>query len=604
MINEIYDSLYGDKKYHIKSDFNNIFQLPIELIEDKKELENNILNDMEMLDSSNNMSENPNDNSLNNIVSIYNNVLIPKNIFDKQLVNKWSKYYTNNEEYLLDTQNLLKKHKNITVFNELSNNDYELDIYNTCSKLFYDHGFCNTYQYINLPYLDKFNSNELMMLLVSGYNICSPLCSLLIPIFSLIMPFFIIKLQGFSITFSLYFEHLKNVFSNQIVSSLFGDFSQASFSSKIYIILSVVLYLFQIYQNIIGCISYFKNLKYIHEIFEKIKIYLNNTLNKMKNLLTYTSSLNSYTNFNKTIDYNYNILNDYYNNILKVNSYNISVHKIFELGIIMKEFYKLNNDKELITSFYYSFGINGYISNLNEIQKSIKKNKMNFCKFIEKDNKNNTNFDNSYYAKLLDNSNNIIKNSYDLEKNMILTGPNAAGKTTILKTSLFNIILSQQIGCGFYNSAEIKLYDYIHCYINIPDTSNRDSLFQAEARRCKEILEIIDNNIDKRHFCVFDELYSGTNPDEAVKSGYGFLNYLNNKKNVDYILTTHYYKLCKLLKKSSKVENYSMKINKKLDSNDYDFTYKLKKGISKVKGGIKVLKDLEYPELILKNMNL
>ena len=52
---------------------------------------------------------------------------------------------------------------------------------------------------------------------------------------------------------------------------------------------------------------------------------------------------------------------------------------------------------------------------------------------------------------------------------------------------------------------------------------------------------------------------------------------------MDYILTTHYYKLCKLLKKSAKVENYSMKISKKIDSNDYDFTYKLKKGISKVK---------------------
>ena len=55
---------------------------------------------------------------------------------------------------------------------------------------------------------------------------------------------------------------------------------------------------------------------------------------------------------------------------------------------------------------------------------------MNFCSFIEENNKN-TNFNNSYYGKLLDNSNiNIIKNSYDLEKNMILTGPNAAGKTT------------------------------------------------------------------------------------------------------------------------------------------------------------------------------
>ena len=35
------------------------------------------------------------------------------------------------------------------------------------------------------------------------------------------------------------------------------------------------------------------------------------------------------------------------------------------------------------------------------------------------------------------------------------------------------------------------MYDKIHCYLNIPDTSNRDSLFQAEARRCKEIIDAL-----------------------------------------------------------------------------------------------------------------
>ena len=57
---------------------------------------------------------------------------------------------------------------------------------------------------------------------------------------------------------------------------------------------------------------------------------------------------------------------------------------------------------------------------------------------------------------------------------------------------MFNIILCQQIGCGFFDKADVKIYDFIHSYINIPDTSGRDSLFQAEARRCKEILSIIE----------------------------------------------------------------------------------------------------------------
>ena len=121
--------------------------------------------------------------------------------------------------------------------------------------------------------------------------------------------------------------------------------------------------------------------------------------------------------------------------------------------------------------------------------------------------------------------------------------------------------------------------------------------------RGKNILEVIEKNKNKNHFCVFDELYSGTNPEEAIESAYGYLKHLNNNENIDYILTTHYYKLCKKLVKENKnkVQNCHMEIKYKNNKQDYEFTYKLKPGTSKIKGGIKVLKDLEYPDEILEN---
>ena len=85
-------------------------------------------------------------------------------------------------------------------------------------------------------------------------------------------------------------------------------------------------------------------------------------------------------------------------------------------------------------------------------------------------------------------ANNLIKN---VVKNKIITGPNAAGKTTILKSVIINIILSQRIGYGYYTDGVINPYKYFHCYINIPDNCSRDSLFQAEVRRCKNILTTI-----------------------------------------------------------------------------------------------------------------
>jgi DNA mismatch repair ATPase MutS len=210
--------------------------------------------------------------------------------------------------------------------------------------------------------------------------------------------------------------------------------------------------------------------------------------------------------------------------------------------------------------------------------------------------KNVTTFKNLYYPPY----ENPVKNSVIIDKKIIITGPNAAGKTTVIKSTLMNIILSQQIGYGFYEKAEIKPYDYLHCYLNIPDTSGRDSLFQAESRRCKEILDCLEKNNDKTHFCIFDELYSGTNPYEAVASAYGYIDYLSTKKNVDLMLTTHYIELCNNLKSNTNVKNYHMSVNMLKDHN-VEYLYKFKKGISTIKGGIKVLYDLEYPEEIIKN---
>ena len=87
---------------------------------------------------------------------------------------------------------------------------------------------------------------------------------------------------------------------------------------------------------------------------------------------------------------------------------------------------------------------------------------------------------------------------------------------------------------GFYKNVNLTPFDYIHCYINIPDTCARDSLFQAEARRCKDILDVIHKYPNKKHFCVFDELYSGTNPYEAISAAYGYLKYIIKNKMLNF----------------------------------------------------------------------
>ena len=585
----------------------NYFKLPIEMIDKKIAINKNIENDLELIKFKNEKDiayssdisdiSDTSDNLYNE--NLYYSVLEPKNTLDKCVALKWGKYYSNDKNYLLETQNLLKNFKNNVYFeDEAIQNE---NIFNCSEEIIKDNGFTQKYQYIDLPFLNKFNNDEVCMQMLSIFNLANPVISLLAPILLLLLPFFIIKLQGHKITLESYLIHLKQVFSNHIIGQFFNDFYDAPLSTKIYLLISIVFYMFQTYQNVISCGKFYKNIKYIHNKLFELRDYITNSINKFKNLLKYTESLLTYDNFNKYLNENINVLNNYLINLNRIKEYNISFSKLFQLGHLMKCFYKLNNDKNIIKSLYFSFGCNSYIQNLVTIQKHIKNKSMNYTTFIENDKK--TNFKNSYFSELLkDTSNNIVKNTYKFDNNLILTGPNAAGKTTILKSTLFNILLSQQIGCGFFDKAESKIYDYLHSYINIPDTSGRDSLFQAEARRCKEILNIIRENDDKNHFCVFDELYSGTNPEEAVSSASALLNHLNKKNNVNYILTTHYYKLCNKLDKNIS-KNYHMEIKKNKDNDDFKFTYKIKKGISKIKGGLKVLRDLDYPEDIITSLS-
>jgi DNA mismatch repair ATPase MutS len=193
----------------------------------------------------------------------------------------------------------------------------------------------------------------------------------------------------------------------------------------------------------------------------------------------------------------------------------------------------------------------------------------------------------------------VVANDIVLDKQLVITGPNAAGKTTVIKSTLFNIILSQQIGYGFYKHAEITPYDYLHCYLNIPDTSGRDSLFQAESRRCMEILRCIMDNPASRHFCIFDELYSGTNPYEAVAAAYGYIAFISKNPQVDLILTTHYIELCELLEKRNAGAITNLHMSVCADTGAY--LYKIANGISSIKGGLKVLRDLEYPSEIVES---
>ena len=652
---------------------NNNFNLPIFFIEDKQELEKHIITDLEL-------------NETEKTKSLYDYVFLPQNKTDisnnnniswgNQTIRLWSKYYTANKEFMRDSQKLLladadedskKDSKNIIKYKDV------LDIWQEIQE---ETGFIYKYQYIEYEKFESFNNNSSFLQCLSVFNMTSPVISLILPILFLIVPFIVLKIQGIPLTATMYISTLKTVFQKHHIGQLFL-LNNASWDKVIYIIMSFAFYMFQIYQNIMSCLKFFKNMTKIHTQLFTIRDYLTETLEKMKKIEKQSEDLNlrTYKPFIRDMNEKAKIVKemiDEYNKIIPFTTL-FSIKKVVQVGHIMKCFYQLYNKQEYKDVLEYTFGFNGYLENLEGLKENIDmdnvgkwqdqaKQQQEQEQKQKKKNKHKTQthqthshcadakFKNAYFPSLI--NSNPVKNSYELNKHMIITGPNAAGKTTLLKTTIFNIILSQQTGFGFYESAEFEPYDMIHCYINIPDTSGRDSLFQAEARRCKEILDkVMDNNKDKkqRHFCVFDELYSGTNPYEAIGSAYAYLTFLNKYSNVNFVLTTHFLDLCKRVRVSplkddnkddnkdeksddetlddgetldddksslrgetlddksslsgeTLIKNYHMRINTD-DADNFKYTYKLEKGISNIKGGVKVLKDLNYPSEIIESMN-
>jgi DNA mismatch repair ATPase MutS len=337
-------------------------------------------------------------------------------------------------------------------------------------------------------------------------------------------------------------------------------------------------------------------MKTIHNHFKEINKYLDITIDKINNYLLFSTNLKTHEEFNNNLKNKLLTLQNINNKIKSISNYRLcNVSKILEIGKVLKYFYELHTDNEYEEAMMYSIGFNGYIDCIKGLQNNIIERKINSATFIS--NHKKFAFKKSYYACLK--NNNPVKNTIYFKKNQIITGPNASGKTTILKSTLINIIFTQQFGYGFYETANFAPFKYIHCYLNIPDTSGRDSLFQAEARRCKEILDIIVENKKDTHFCAFDELYSGTNPEEAETSASAFMIYLQKYKNVTSLLTTHFIKVCKKLDKVKGFKNLKMVTEK--NEQKIKYTYKLDTGISEVKGGINVLTDLNYPKEIINN---
>jgi hypothetical protein len=670
-----------------KNEIASHFKLPIEYLEDThiQTLDTKMLYDLNMLTENNgNDIDKEKEKDSNTNKTCYDILFKIHTNEQKIIADKTAKYITTHRQFIRDLQSCIRSLGLGFPSNKDDNPDsskkqnFTLDDWITFKN---QTNFLQKYQYVEWGKLQMFNKNPMFLQMMSFYNLTSPVLQLTIPIIFLLLPFFIIKfVLKQNVSFLNYKHVLFTYFKNHSMSRFLQQISNATTTeTKITASFTLAFFLFSIYSNTLLCIRFYKNMFEIHSLLFKIKCFLQEKLEYVKQIISIfkSTSLETFQPFHKELLERTTYLNAFLSRFENIHP-NFSIKHIGNIGSSMSLFFDIYNDTSIHENICYIFGFSGYFSNLQGIYERNMERKVSKCEFRKTGSTKPTKLEEQYYVFLMDSSfsecNTIVKNNISLENNYIITGPNASGKTTFLKATLLNIIFSQQFGYGCYKNAKIQLYTNVFCYINIPDTSGRDSLFQSEAKQCLQFLQHIEakqcemdgkkslvlrskntnverkgfdfsgnetptptptptpsNSLSTKYLCVFDELFSGTNPDEATISAMAYLDYLSSKINVDFLITTHYHKICDLEKNTSSQKDSHNHNNHKhikniyletfvveesntdtdtdihLDKDSFPstkmlYTYKLKKGVSNIKGGLKVLYDLQYPKKILENV--
>ena len=183
---------------------------------------------------------------------------------------------------------------------------------------------------------------------------------------------------------------------------------------------------------------------------------------------------------------------------------------------------------------------------------------------------------------------------------IIITGPNMAGKSALLRQTAL-ITLMAQIGSFVpAESTKIGLVDKIFTRVGASDNiSLGESTFMVEMNEASDIL----NNLSPRSLVLFDELGRGTSTYDGISIAWSIVEYIHEhpKARAKTLFATHYHELNEMEKSFKRIKNYNVSV-KEVD-NKVIFLRKLVKGGSEHSFGIHVAKMAGMPQSIVKRSN-
>lgn len=261
---------------------------------------------------------------------------------------------------------------------------------------------------------------------------------------------------------------------------------------------------------------------------------------------------------------------------------------VFHIDII--RFYRmlgiLQTNKEKIEELYVTLGrIESYIN-----VASIRLAADSYC--LPESSQDTLTATNIYHPLIED----PVKNSIVSNKGILITGSNASGKSTFLKTVALNALFAKTIHMCFAD--EFSMPDYhVFSSMSLRDNlSENDSYFMVEIKALKRIFDYNEKYPDKKILCFVDEVLRGTNTVERIAAATQILKTLQ-KKGIRTFAATHDIELSELCREY--FDNYHF--DEDIENNDVLFNYLLKPGKATSKNAIKLLSILGFSKEIVTN---